>query len=424
MASMSGGCPPGPPPHGPPLFGPLPHGPPLLPPPPPCPLQAIFHLLAKTKPPYMTHQVFIKGAVMAEVNEGVVLRTLESVIDPANGKDIVTLGMVSGIVVKGGHVAFAIDIEPKRAGEMEPLRKQAEKLVHDLPGVLTVSAVLTAERAQHSPHPQQAPQMPRIGGHGSGSTEQLLTNVKSVIAVASGKGGVGKSTTAVNLALALRDLGLKVGLFDADIFGPSQPRLLGVAGQKPTSTDGKKMRPIEVHGLKVMSIGFMLPEDSPVVWRGLMVMGALEQLMKDVEWGDLDVMVIDMPPGTGDTQLTISQRVKLAGSVIVSTPQDIALLDVRKGINMFHKVNVPIFGIIENLSSHICSNCGHEEHIFGHGGARADAERLGVDFLGELPLDITIRISSDDGTPVVASAPDGALAQTYRAIAEKIKAKI
>jgi ATP-binding protein involved in chromosome partitioning len=266
--------------------------------------------------------------------------------------------------------------------------------------------------------------MPRIGGHGSGSSEPLLTQIGAVIAVASGKGGVGKSTTAVNLALSLRDLGLRVGLFDADLFGPSQPRLLGVSGQKPTSTDGKKMLPIEVHGLKVMSLGFMLPEDSPVVWRGLMVMGALEQLMKDVEWGDLDVMVIDMPPGTGDTQLTISQRVKLAGAVIVSTPQDIALLDARKGINMFHKVNVPILGIIENMSTHICSNCGHEEHIFGHGGAKADALRLGVDFLGELPLDISLRISSDEGTPIVASEPEGALAQTYRAIAEKIKAKL
>jgi ATP-binding protein involved in chromosome partitioning len=354
---------------------------------------------------------------MAEVNEGVVLRTLEKVIDAQMGKDIVSLGMVSGIVVKGGHVAFAIEIEPKRAAELEPLRKQAEQLVHALPGVLTVSAVLTAEKAP-------PPQMPRIGGHGSGSSEPLLTQIGAVIAVASGKGGVGKSTTAVNLALALRDLGLSVGLFDADLFGPSQPRLLGVSGQKPTSTDGKKMLPIEAHGLKVMSLGFMLPEDSPVVWRGLMVMGALEQLMKDVEWGDLDVMVIDMPPGTGDTQLTISQRVKLAGAVIVSTPQDIALLDARKGINMFHKVNVPILGIIENMSTHICSNCGHEEHIFGHGGAKADALRLGVDFLGELPLDISLRISSDEGTPIVASEPDGALAQTYRAIAEKIKAKI
>jgi ATP-binding protein involved in chromosome partitioning len=357
---------------------------------------------------------------MAEVNEGVVLRTLESVIDPEKGKDIVTLGMVSGIVVKGGHVAFAIEIEPRRAAAMEPLRKQAEKLVHALPGVLTVSAVLTAERGP----PQPPPQMPRIGGHGSGSSEPLLTSVKSVIAVASGKGGVGKSTTAVNLALALKDLGLSVGLFDADIFGPSQPRMLGMTGAKPTSADGKKMAPIEAHGMKVMSIGFMMPEDNPVVWRGLMVMGALEQFMKDVAWGELDVMVIDMPPGTGDTQLTIAQRVKLAGAVIVSTPQDIALIDARKGINMFKKVNVPVLGLIENMSVFHCPNCGHEAHIFGHGGAKADAERLGVDFLGELPLDIDLRIAGDEGKPVVAAQPDGAIAQRYRAIAEKIKAKL
>lgn len=361
---------------------------------------------------------------MAEVNEGAVLRTLESVIDPQSGKDIVTLGMVSGIVVKGGHVAFALEIEPKRAGELEPVRKQAEKLVHEMPGVLTVSAVLTAERAPTPQPQQQPPQMPRIGGHGSGSSEQLLTNVKSVIAVASGKGGVGKSTTAVNLALALKALGLSVGLFDADIFGPSQPRMLGMVGTKPTSADGKKMNPIEAHGLKVMSLGFMMPEDNPVVWRGLMVMGALEQFMKDVAWGDLDVMVIDMPPGTGDTQLTIAQRVKLAGAVIVSTPQDIALIDARKGINMFAKVNVPVLGLIENMSTFHCPNCGHESHIFGHGGAKADAERLGVDFLGELPLDIDLRIASDEGRPVVVTHPEGPMAQRYLAIAEKIKAKL
>jgi len=354
---------------------------------------------------------------MTEVNEGTVLRTLEQIVDEEKGKNIVALGMVEGIVVKGGHVAFSLQVDPKRAAALEPLRKRAEQLVHQMPGVLTVSAVLTAERGP-------PPQMAIRGGHASGSTEMLLTEIGSVIAVASGKGGVGKSTTAVNLALALKDLGLTVGLFDADIFGPSQPRMLGVAGHKPTSLDGKKMQPIDAYGLKVMSIGFMLPEDSPVVWRGLMVMGALEQLMRDVDWGDLDVMVIDMPPGTGDTQLTISQRVKLAGAVIVSTPQDIALLDARKGLNMFHKVNVPVLGIIENMSLYVCPNCGHEAHIFGHGGARADAERLGVDFLGELPLDIALRMSGDAGAPVVAADPDGPIALAYRAIAEKIRAKL
>jgi len=354
---------------------------------------------------------------MAEVNEGTVLRTLEQVIDEDRGKDIVSLGMVEGIVVKGGHVAFSLQIDPQRAAQLEPLRKRAEQLVHALPGVLTVSAVLTAERGTPPP-------MPRIGGHASGSTEILLTGIGAVIAVASGKGGVGKSTTAVNLALALRDLGLKVGLFDADIFGPSQPRMLGVAGSKPTSIDGKKMRPIEAYGLKVMSIGFMVAEESPVVWRGLMVMGALEQLMRDVDWGELDVMIIDMPPGTGDTQLTISQKVRLAGAVIVSTPQDIALLDARKGLAMFRKVDVPVLGIVENMSLYVCPNCGHEAHIFGHGGARADAERLGVDFLGELPLDIGVRISGDEGAPIMISQPDGPIAIAYRSIAAKINAKL
>jgi ATP-binding protein involved in chromosome partitioning len=355
---------------------------------------------------------------MPEVNEGIVLRTLESIIDEEKGKDIVSLGMVSGIVVKGGHVAFALEVDPKRAAALEPLRKRAEQAVHALPGVLTVSAVLTAERAQ-APQPQH-----RIGGHPTGATELLLTEIPAVIAVASGKGGVGKSTTAVNLALALRDLGLKVGLFDADIFGPSQPRMLGVSDRKPAAGEDNKIEPIKVHGLTVMSIGFMLPEDAPVVWRGLMVMGALEQLMRDVAWGDLDVMVVDMPPGTGDTQLTISQRVRLKGAVIVSTPQDIALMDARRGFAMFEKVDVPVLGIIENMSTYVCPNCGHEEHIFGHGGARADAARLGVDFLGELPLDLGLRVSGDEGAPIMVSQPEGPIAQAYRDIAAKISAKL
>lgn len=354
---------------------------------------------------------------MAEINEGTVLRALEQITDPEKGQNIVSLGMVSGIAVKGGHVMFSLEVDPARAAQLEPLRRQAEQIVHALPGVLTASAVLTAERAAAKPPP-------RIGGHGSGSTEPLLTSARSVIAVASGKGGVGKSTTAVNLALALAERGLRVGLFDADIFGPSQPRMLGVADQKPTSLDGKKMLPIEAHGLKVMSIGFMLAEETPVVWRGLMVMGALEQLMRDVEWGELDVMVVDMPPGTGDTQLTISQRVKLAGAVIVSTPQDIALLDARRGLAMFRKVDVPVLGIIENMSLYICPSCGHEAHIFGHGGARADAARLGVDFLGEVPLDIGVRESGDDGAPIMISQKDGKIADAYRTIAAAIHAKL
>jgi ATP-binding protein involved in chromosome partitioning len=244
------------------------------------------------------------------------------------------------------------------------------------------------------------------------------------VAVASGKGGVGKSTTAVNLALALKGMGLSVGMFDADIFGPSQPRLLGVSGAQPTSNDGQSMDPVEAYGLKVMSIGFLVPEDTPVVWRGPMVMGALEQMMRQVQWGELDILIVDMPPGTGDTQLTMTQRVPLTGAVIVSTPQDIALLDARKGLNMFRQVNVPVLGIIENMSYYRCPSCGHEAHIFGHGGAKFEAVRLSTDFLGELPLDIDIRTTSDEGRPIVASQPTSPHAQAYRDIAEKLWDKV
>jgi ATP-binding protein involved in chromosome partitioning len=251
-----------------------------------------------------------------------------------------------------------------------------------------------------------------------------MPGVKHIVAVASGKGGVGKSTTAVNLALALRDLGLKVGMFDADIFGPSQPRMLGVPTERPTSDDGKTMEPIQAMGLKVMSIGFLLKEDEPVVWRGPMVMGALEQMMRDVRWGDLDIMVVDMPPGTGDTQLTMTQRVPLSGAVIVSTPQDIALIDARKGLAMFRKVDVPVLGIIENMSTFVCPNCGHEEHIFGHGGAKLDATRLATEFLGEIPLDIAIRVTSDEGEPIVLSQPKSKHAVAYKAIAKRLWEKL
>jgi ATP-binding protein involved in chromosome partitioning len=358
---------------------------------------------------------------MATVSEQQIIEALKRVADPDRGGDIVSLGMVSGLVVKDGHVAFAIEVEPSRGPKLEPLRKAAEKAVHVLKGVLSVSAVLTAQR--------QAPPAPQGHGHGHahghGGQKQapLLPGVKAIIAVASGKGGVGKSTTATNLALALAGQGLQVGLFDADIYGPSMPRMLGISGQ-PVSPDGNTMLPMENHGIKCMSIGFLIPEDSPVVWRGPMVMGALEQLLRDVQWGELDVMVIDMPPGTGDTQLTISQRLPLTGAVIVSTPQDIALLDARKGLNMFRKVDVPVLGLIENMSYYVCPKCGDEAHIFGHGGARAEAERLSADFLGEVPLDIAIRETSDAGTPIVVSQPDGPHAAAYRAIAAKVWDKV
>ena len=295
------------------------------------------------------------------------------------------------------------------AAALEPLRKQVETLVHKLPGVLTASVVLTAERPRRRrQRPGSALRMAH--GHAGPGTAlraaSLLPEVGAIIAVASGKGGVGKSTTAVNLALALAALGHRTGLLDADIYGPSMRRMLGIEGQ-PTSSDGARLDPMEKYGIKAMSMAFLVEEETPIVWRGPMVQSALEQMMRDVAWGPLDVMVVDMPPGTGDTQLTMAQRVPLAGAVIVSTPQDIALIDARKGLNMFRKVDVPVLGLIENMSYFCCPNCGHRTEIFGHGGARAEADRLGMDFLGEIPLDIVIRETSDGGHPIVASDPDG-----------------
>ncbi|MDR3437677.1 iron-sulfur cluster carrier protein ApbC [Telmatospirillum sp.] len=370
---------------------------------------------------------------MAEITEKDVLEALGTVFDPERQQDIVSLGMISGLTIKGGHVVFAIEVDPERGPHLEPLRKAAEDAVNALPGVLTVSAVLTAQHAAHGHDHDHGHDHGHGGhghahggheGHGHAAEEPLMPGVKAIIAVASGKGGVGKSTTAVNLALALQSLGLSVGMFDADIFGPSQPRMLGVSGAQPTSPDGQSINPIEAFGLKVMSIGFLVPEDSPVVWRGPMVMGALEQMMRQVQWGELDVLVVDMPPGTGDTQLTMTQRVPLTGAVIVSTPQDIALLDARKGLNMFRQVNVPVLGIIENMSYYICPNCGHEAHIFGHGGAKFEAVKLSTDFLGEIPLDIDIRTTSDEGQPIVVSKPESPHAQAYKDIAGKIWDKV
>jgi len=357
---------------------------------------------------------------MTVVTEKGILEALAGVVDPDKGADIVGLGMVSGVVIKDGHVAFAIEVEAERGPRLEPLRRQAEDVVHRLPGVVTVSAVLTAER----PAAPAAAKGHHGHGHGHKAPEApLLPEVEAIVAVASGKGGVGKSTTAVNLALALAQMGLKVGLFDADIYGPSMPRMLGIAGQ-PVSPDGDHLLPMESHGVKCMSIGFLVPEDAPIIWRGPMVMGALQQLMRDVAWGALDVMVVDMPPGTGDTQLTMCQTVPLTGAVIVSTPQDIALLDARKGLNMFRKVDVPVLGIVENMSYYVCPQCGHEAHVFGHGGAKAEAERLSADFLGEIPLDIAIRETSDSGQPIVVSQPDSPHAEAYRAIARKVWDKV
>ncbi|MBP0445604.1 Mrp/NBP35 family ATP-binding protein [Roseomonas sp. SSH11] len=351
--------------------------------------------------------------------EAAVRAALAGVREPSGGRDIVAAGMVGGIAERDGMVQVEIAVPRERAREFEPLRAAAEAAVRRVRGVISASVVLTAHRAGPSPasqpSPQASPQAPPQRG------AMLLGEVGAVIAVASGKGGVGKSTTAVNLAVALAGMGLRVGLLDADIYGPSLPQMLG-AHEKP-AVQGNRIIPIERWGLKAMSIGFLVDQETPMIWRGPMVMGALEQMMSQVEWGPLDVMVVDMPPGTGDTQLTMSQRVALRGAVIVSTPQDVALLDARRGIRMFEKVNVPVLGLLENMSYFCCPNCNHRSEIFGHGGARAEAERLGVAFLGELPLKLSIREHADAGRPVVLAAPDSAEAGAYRAIADKVWAR-
>ena len=352
---------------------------------------------------------------MTALSERDVLAALSQVTDPERGGDLVGLGMISGLTIKDGHVLFAIEVAPERGAKAEPLRLAAERAVERLSGVLSVSAMLTAHRAASPSPPRPAPAQP--GG------KALVPGVHAIVAVASGKGGVGKSTVAVNLALGLAALGLKVGILDADIYGPSQPRMMGIAG-RPQSPDGRRLLPMVNYGVKCMSMGFMIAEDTPMIWRGPMVMSALQQMLRDVEWGELDVLVVDMPPGTGDAQLTLAQQVPLAGAVIVSTPQDIALLDARKGLNMFRKVEVPVLGIVENMSYFVCPHCGERSEIFSHGGARREAERLGTDFLGEVPLDMAIRETSDGGRPITVSDPDSPHAATFRAIAERVWAKV
>jgi ATP-binding protein involved in chromosome partitioning len=338
-----------------------------------------------------------------------VLKALSQVGDPASGKSIVEAGLIEGLVVKDGHVSFAIEVPAERGAAAEPLRREAERVVAELPGVLSVTAVLTAHRGGERAGSGAPRTAPAAG----------IPGVAAVIAVASGKGGVGKSTVAVNLALALAKLGLKTGLLDADIYGPSVPRLLDIR-EKPKSRDGKTLEPIEKFGIRTMSIGFLIGEEEPMVWRGPMVTSALSQMLADVSWAPLDVLVVDMPPGTGDAQLTMAQRVPLKGAVIVSTPQDLALVDARKGLAMFRKTQVPILGIVENMSVFVCPHCGHESSIFGHGGARKTAESLDVPFLGEIPLVPSIRETSDAGTPIVVQAPESREAAAFLTLAERV----
>lgn len=352
-------------------------------------------------------------------SEKTILGALKRIPDPIRGSNIVDLGMVSDIQIKDGVVTFAIEVPAAEAKDREPLRAAAAAAAANCAGVSRVNAVLTAA-APPRPSAAPAPVAPQRA-HAPQSLE--IPGVRAIVAVASGKGGVGKSTTAVNLALALAAGGRKVGLLDADVYGPSIPRMLGLEGQRAES-DQKTLKAKEAFGLRAMSMGFLVPGDTPMVWRGPMVTSALQQMLRTVQWGELDVLVIDFPPGTGDAHLTLAQTVPITGAVIVSTPQDVALADARKGIAMFHKVAVPVFGIVENMSYFICTHCGERSEIFGYGGARREAERTGAPFLGEIPLDTRIRETSDAGTPIVAADPTSPQAQAYLAIGKKVAAMI
>ncbi len=341
-----------------------------------------------------------------------VLAALRTVADPQSGSDIVTAGIARAVTVEDGAVRFVLEIDPAKAESYEPVRAAAQAAVQALDGVRGVSAVLTAHSAK-APPDLKAQRKPEPQG------PQRVPGVNHIIAIASGKGGVGKSTVSANLACALAAQGQRVGLLDADVYGPSQPRMLGVSG-RPASPDGKTILPLRNHGVTMMSMGLMTNEDQAVIWRGPMLMGALQQMLMQVQWGELDVLLVDLPPGTGDVSMTLAQKTVVDGAIIVSTPQDVALLDARKGIDMFNQLHVPVLGMIENMSTHICSQCGHEEHVFGHGGVAAECRKLGVPLMGEVPLHIDIRTTSDNGTPIVVANPDAPQAQVFHDIARAL----
>ena len=363
-----------------------------------------------------------------------VLAQLRRVKGPELTGNIVDLGLVSGVVAEGDKVTFSVSVPAQLAAQLEPLRAAAEKAALSAEGVGRAVVTLTAaNEAAPAPEPEPVRPAPKVAQAGDvpppmlGRAQRLagpapkapVPGVGAIIAVASGKGGVGKSTTSVNIALALAANGLRVGILDADIYGPSMPRLLRVSG-RPDAGENNVIEPLEAYGLKVMSMGFMVDEDEPMIWRGPMVMQALTQMLREVNWGELDVLIVDMPPGTGDAQLTMAQSVPLSGAIIVSTPQDLALIDARKGLAMFRRVEVPILGLVENMSTFICPDCGGRHDIFGHGGARNEAARIGAPFLGEVPLEMAIRSHSDGGTPIVIADPQGPQAAIYREIAAKV----
>ena len=350
------------------------------------------------------------------LNRDTVLGVLKTVADPVSGKDIHAAGVMRALTVENGAVRFVFEIDPKRAEQYEAVRQEAEKRVRELDGCSDVSIVLTAHEDKKPPDlkPNKRPEP---------KGPERIPGVAHVIAVASGKGGVGKSTVSANIACALAAQGKKVGLLDADVYGPSQPRMLGVSG-RPSSPDGKTILPLRNHGVTMMSLGLMTNEDQAVVWRGPMLMGALQQMLMQVQWGTLDVLIVDLPPGTGDVQLSLAQKTHLSGAVIVSTPQDVALLDTRKGIDMFKQLKTPLLGMIENMSTHVCSNCGHQEHIFGNGGVASEAKKLGIPLLAEIPLSLDIRVAADGGVPIVVGQPDSAQAKAFHRVAEQVVERV
>ena len=349
---------------------------------------------------------------MTNINEDLILEALKEIEDPSQSKDIVSLGLINNITIKDSNVAVTLEVPVHRGASMEPIRKLAQEKVLNIKDVTSATVVVTAHENKEKTSTFETDKEEKV-------EKVLESNVKRFVAIGSGKGGVGKSTTSANIAIALKLEGYKVGLLDADVYGPSQPRMLGVSG-RPASVGGDMVAPLQNYGISLMSMGLLVPDDTAMIWRGPMVQSALTQMLNSVAWGDLDVIVIDLPPGTGDIQISLAQQVNLAGAIIVSTPQDIALLDVVKALTMFQKANVPVLGMIENMSYWSCPDCGRVDHIFGEGGVKAEAKKRNIDLLGEIPISVDVRKSSDAGIPIIISEPESIQSQNYRLIAKSI----